>query len=143
MRVLIDTNVALTYVSGREDRFSDEVDLIMRKCAEEEIEGAIAFHSLSTIWYQARKLPEETRRDWIRQICELLTVTGASNEALLEAISNKNFKDFEDAMQDCCAVAFDADYTITANTKDFEGVSNVPAITPIEFLVNCLNKEAK
>ena len=85
MRVLIDTNIALTYVSGREDRFSDEVDLIMKKCAEEEIEGAIAFHSLSTIWYQARKLPEETRREWIRQICELLTVTGASNEALLEA----------------------------------------------------------
>ena len=37
-------------------------------------------------------------------------------------------------MQDCCAVSFDADYTITANIKDFEGVSKGPAITPIEFL---------
>lgn len=52
MRVLIDTNIALTYVSGREDPFSTEVDEIMRKCAEEEIEGAIAFHSLSTIGMQ-------------------------------------------------------------------------------------------
>ena len=51
MRVLIDTNVALTYVSGREDPFSNEVDTIMQKCAKEEIEGALAFHSLSTIWY--------------------------------------------------------------------------------------------
>ncbi len=65
MRVLIDTNVALTYVSGREEPFSNEVDAIMRKCAKEEIEGALAFHSLSTIWYQTRKLPEAIRRDWI------------------------------------------------------------------------------
>ncbi len=134
MRVLIDTNVALTYVSGRKDPFSDEVDLIMQKCAMEEIEGALAFHSLSTIWYQTRKLPEATRRDWIRQLCELLTVLGADNKAVIEAVNDVKFKDFEDALQDCCAKAFEADYTITANTRDYNGVSKVPAITPREFL---------
>ncbi len=134
MRVLIDTNVALTYVSGREDPFTSEVDTIMRKCAEEEIEGAVAFHTLSTIWYQTRKLPEEMRRDWIRQICALLTVTGADNKAVLEAIDDIDFKDFEDALQDCCAASFQADYTITANIKDFKGVSKIPALTPKEFL---------
>ena len=41
MRVLLDTNIALTYLSGREDPYSGEIDVIMRKCAEEEIEGAI------------------------------------------------------------------------------------------------------
>lgn len=134
MRVLIDTNVALTYLSGREDPFSNEVDIIMRKCAEEKIEGAIALHSLSTIWYQTRKLPEETRRDWIRQICELLTVSGTNNDAVLAAINNNEFKDFEDALQDCCAASFQADYTITANVRDFKSVSNIPALTPKEFL---------
>ena len=134
MRVLIDTNIALTYLSGREDPFSNEVDTIMRKCAEEEIEGAIAFHSLSTIWYASRKLPDATRRDWIKQICELLTVSGADNKAILGAVDHTDFKDFEDALQDCCAGAFHADYTITANVKDLKGVSNVPALTPKEFL---------
>lgn len=134
MRILIDTNVALTYVSGREDPFSNEVDIIMRKCADEEIEGAIALHSLSTIWYATRKLPENTRRDWIRQICELLTVAGAENDAVLDAIDNKEFKDFEDALQDCCAASIKADYTITANVRDFKDVSNIPALTPKEFL---------
>jgi len=127
MRVLIDTNVALTYVSGRDDLFSDEVDAIMQKCAKEEIEGALAFHSLSTIWYQTRKLPEATRRDWIRQLCELLTISGADNKAVLGAINDEDFKDFEDALQDCCATAFEADYTITANIQDFKGVSKIPA----------------
>ena len=134
MRVLIDTNVALTYVSGREDSFSNEVDAIMQKCAKEEIEGALAFHSLSTIWYQTRKLPEATRRDWIRQLCELLTISGADNKAVLGAVNDVNFKDFEDALQDCCATSFEADYTITANIKDFKGVSKIPALTPKEFL---------
>lgn len=134
MRVLIDTNVALTYVSGREDPFSKEVDIIIRKCAEDELDGAIALHSLSTIWYQTRKLPDDTRRDWIRQICKLLTVSGTDNEAVLDAINHTEFKDFEDALQDCCASAFQADYTITANIKDFKGVSNIPALTPKEFL---------
>ena len=134
MRVLIDTNIALSYVSGREDPFSTEVDEIMRKCAEEEIEGAIAFHSLSTIWYATRKLPEKTRRDWIKQICELLTICGADNDSILEAVENTDFKDFEDALQDCCASIFTADYTITANIKDFENVSKIQALTPKEFL---------
>ena len=106
----------------------------MQKCAKEEIEGALAFHSLSTIWYQTRKLPEATRRDWIRQLCELLTISGADNNAVLEAINDEDFKDFEDALQDCCATAFKADYTITANIRDFKGVSKIPALTPKEFL---------
>lgn len=134
MRVLIDTNVALTYVSGREDPFSEDVDTIMRRCAEEMIEGGIAFHSLSTIWYATRKLPDATRRDWIKQICEILTVSGADNKAVLDAVSHTEFKDFEDALQDCCAETFHADYIITANNKDFKGVSNIPALTPKEFL---------
>ena len=34
MKVLIDTNVAITYISGRDDPFSAEIERIMRLCAE-------------------------------------------------------------------------------------------------------------
>ena len=37
MRVLFDTNVALTYLSGRDDPFSKEAAVIMKKCAEGEV----------------------------------------------------------------------------------------------------------
>ncbi len=134
MKILIDTNVALTYVSGREDPFSDDVDEIMLMCAREEIKGAMAFHSLSTIWYQARKLPDETRREWIKQLCELLTITGADNVSVLLAVKNTDSKDFEDALQVCCAETFQADYIVTANISDFRGHSEIPALTPREFL---------
>ena len=38
MKVLIDANVAITYISGRDDPFSSEIEKIMRLCAEEKIE---------------------------------------------------------------------------------------------------------
>ena len=134
MRVLIDTNVALTYLTRREDPYTEEADEILRMCSDEVLEGAIALHSLSTIWYKARKLQPEKVRAWIRLLCILLTVSGADNRALLAAIDDESFSDFEDAMQDCCASSFSADYIITANLKDFAGKSKIPALTPKEFL---------
>lgn len=134
MRILIDTNIAITYISGREDPFSSEAEQIMRLCAEEKIEGVLAFHSLSTIWYVSRKMPEDMRRGWIRKLCILLTVAGAGTDSILEAVENLDFRDFEDAMQDCCAAAAEADYIVTGNVRDFAGHSAVAPVTPVEFL---------
>ena len=134
MRVLIDTNLAFTYVTGREDPFSSEIDRIMELCSTERIEGVLAYHSLSTIWYLMRKAPDEKRREVMRLLCELMTLSGADNETVLAAINDPAFKDFEDAMQDCCAVDSKADYIITANIKDYAGHSRVPALTPQDFL---------
>ena len=134
MKVLIDTNVALTYVSGREDAFSSEIDKIFELISDGEIEACLAFHSLSTIAYVTRKLDDEVRRDWLRQMCELLTICGSDNRTILNALDNKEFKDLEDILQDCCALSADADYVITANMKDFKGVSQIPGLTPAEFL---------
>ena len=134
MRVLIDTNLAFTYVTGREDPFASDIDRIMELCSTEAIEGVLAYHSLSTIWYLMRKAPNEKRREVIRHLCELLTLFGAENETVLAAVDDPAFKDFEDAMQDCCAIDSRADYIITANIKDFEGHSKVPALTPKGFL---------
>lgn len=134
MKVLIDTNVLLTYLSGREDQCSSACERIIQLCADERIEGVVAFHSLSTIWYVTRRAPEELRRGYIRQICLLLTISGANNDTVLQAIENQDFHDFEDALQDCCAIESGCDYIVTANTKDYSGHSNVPALFPNDFL---------
>ena len=134
MKVMIDTNVAITYISGRDDPFASEIEKIMLLCAEEKIEGILAFHSLSIIWYVSRKAPDEERRKWIRKLCTLLTISGADNQLILEAIDKTDFKDFEDALQDCCAVESGAEYIITVNKRDFETHSMVTPLTPQEFL---------
>ena len=131
--VLIDTNVVYTYLTEREDVYLYESRKIIYLCATEKIKGYIAFHTLSNIWFIARKIPSMIRRLWLLRICQILTVAGASHSDVLDAIHNDNFPDFEDCLQDKCAKAAGCDYLITTNIKDFR-TSEVRALTPKQFL---------
>ena len=66
-------------------------------------------------------------------VCDLLTIVGASQEEIVDAVQNKSFKDFEDCLQDKCAKDAGCDYIVTANIRDFKE-SEVPAIPPDELL---------
>ena len=106
----------------------------MNLCALKEIEGYMAFHSLSTLWYVMRKeCPDTERRRQLKNVCKVLTVVGAEQDAILDAIDRDSFKDFEDCLQDKCAAGVHADYLITCNIKDYTE-SETKAVTPAEFL---------
>ena len=135
LKILIDTNVAITYLSGREDKYSDECRAIMKYCATGKIIGYIAQHSLSTIWYYTRRLPDYERRGWLSDLCTTLTVAGVSHDGIIEAIKRNDFSDFEDCMIDECAAEIACDYIVTANIDDFT-VSYITALTPDDFLKN-------
>lgn len=103
-------------------------------CMDGSIKGYVAFHSLSVIWYSSRKYaPEQTRRNWLHQICEFFGISSAGNYELSKEAYNTAFRDFEANMQAICAESVGADYIVTVNTKDFEH-SNVKAVTPEEFI---------
>lgn len=85
------------------------------------------------LWYILRKVPEIKRREWMADICSFIQVTGASHEEVVKAIRMKEFKDFEDCLQDKCAKSVGAKYIITRNVIDFND-SEVRAISPEEFL---------
>ncbi|MBO6179258.1 MAG: PIN domain-containing protein [Selenomonadaceae bacterium] len=133
IKVLIDTNVAMTFLTKREDPYIKETDEIMYACASEKIIGFLAFHSLSTIWYLGRKFGEAKGREMLETVCDLLYIVGASQKEVEDAVQNKQFKDFEDCLQDKCAKEANCDFIVTANLKDFT-VSEIPAISPDEFL---------
>ena len=134
MKVLIDANVIITYISGSEDKYSSEAEQIMQLCAEEKIEGIIAFHTLSIVWYVSRKLPEEDRREWLRLLCTMFTVSSAAQDSIKDAIDDIAFADFEDALQDRCGFEAEADFLVTANIQHFADKSKTPALTPDRFL---------
>ncbi len=69
----------------------------------------------------------------ILRLCNVLTVVGASQDEVINAIQNENFSDFEDCLQDKCAKEAGCDYIVTANLKDFTN-SEVPAIAPNELV---------
>ena len=135
MKILVDTNVIINYLTCREDKYSEESEQVMTMCAKEKIEGYVAFHSLSIIWYFSgrEKKPEEIRREWLDRVCKVLTTASAGHETIIEAVHNWEFRDFEDNLQDICAQSVGCDYIVTVNTKDYEH-SRVKALTPAELV---------
>ena len=134
MVVLLDTNVVINYMTNREDPFLAESIKIMELCGDKDVKGYLAFHSLSIIWYALRKYySDNKRREMLRDLCNVLTVVGAEQSAILDAIDKETFKDFEDCLQDKCAAGVHADYLITCNVKDY-AESETKAVTPAEFL---------
>ena len=66
-------------------------------------------------------------------MCNCIDVISVGHKQIIDAIRNVDFKDFEDCLQDECAVAVGADYIVTCNIKDYEH-SKVKAVTPDEMI---------
>ena len=133
MGVLFDTNAILDYLLVREPQYnyvSNLIDLSQQR----RIKTYVAFHSMSIIWYLMRKnfSPVE-RRKFLLKVTNIFIVVSAPQDAVVEAILNENFPDFEDCLQEKCALNVNADYIITSNVKDF-AASKVPAVTPAEMV---------
>lgn len=133
MLVLIDTNVILDILEKR-DPFYEASSEILSLCAAKKIKGCIAIHSISNIFYILRKhYSAENRRRLLLGILDFLQIAGVDHENVRHALERNDFSDFEDCLQDECAMQHYADYIITRNIDDFSN-SNIPAITPHDFL---------
>ena len=134
MDVLIDTNIIMDYITKRVS--SPNLDASIRAiemCTESDIHGYVAFHSISNLWFSLRTMPQNIRRQWLIYICEILTVIGTEHDKVIRALHNREFKDFEDCLQDECAIHANVDYIITWNIADYK-LSHVPAITPLQWI---------
>ncbi len=133
MRALIDTNVLLDFLLGREPYFSN-ADRIIKLCADKKIQGFMAAHSIPNMFYILRKdMTEEERREMLLNLCDIFAIEGIDSAKIVAALKNSAFKDLEDCLQSDCAKRIRADYIVTRNIKDF-AISEVPAILPEDFL---------
>lgn len=130
MDVLIDTNVIMNAVTERDDPFKEASIRVMELCVSGALNGYIAFHSLSTIWYVIRKArSDKEARYLLENVCKILNVAAATQEQVMEAIADTDFRDFEDCLQDKCAQNVGADYLVTCNIRDFRH-AKTRAVTP-------------
>ena len=133
MRVLVDTNVVLDYIAKREP-YAEQAYNIVKMCADREIDGCIAAHTILNLFFILRKeLSVDERKATIRKLCRVFTVVGVDILKIMSALENNSFEDFEDCVQHECAVDFGSDYIITRNIPDFAG-GNIKAIAPSDFL---------
>ena len=132
MRILVDTNILIDWVSHR-DNYQNAREIVYL-CANREIEGCIAAHSVTNMFYILRRnLGLAERKTLFDTISRIFAIMPVDEQKLRAAVNNADFKDFEDCLQMECAKEFGAEYIVTRNVSDFEN-SSINAVEPLDFL---------
>lgn len=133
MVVLVDTNIIIDALANREP-YADNAKKILEKCAAREVTGILAAHSIPNMFYIFRKnFSQDERRFLLKNLCNIFKISDLNAKKILAALENEKFVDFEDCLQEECAVESMADYIVTRNLADFAN-SRVKVILPEEFL---------
>ena len=132
-KILVDTNVLLDYLLGRDPFFEDAKKVIL-SCTEGDTKGCIAAHSISNMFFILRKdYTAGERREILSSLCTIFNVEGIDKAKLLAGLANEEFFDFEDCLQMECAKSYGAEYIVTRNVADYSA-SEIKAILPSEYL---------
>ena len=130
---LVDTNIIIDALANREP-YADNAKKILEKCAAREVTGILAAHSIPNMFYIFRKnFSQDERRFLLKNLCNIFKISDLNAKKILAALENEKFVDFEDCLQEECAVESMADYIVTRNPADFAN-SRVKVILPEEFL---------
>lgn len=133
MRILLDTNLLLDYLTEREPFYQAAYRIVLG-CKNRDYEGIVAAHSIVDIFYILRKhFTNSERRKLLLAFFEILQVEAVDGEKLRTALKNGMFADFEDCLQVECAKSAAADFIITRNAKDY-ALSDVPILSPEQFV---------
>ncbi len=133
MIILVDTNIILDLFLERKPH-ADAAQVIITKCAEREVIGYLAAHSIPNLFYILRKYyTQKERRELIKNLCNIFRISVLNVEKIISALDNEEFADFEDCLQEECAVEAIADYIVTRNLNDYKK-SRVKVIEPDEFV---------
>lgn len=133
MLILFDTNIILDILEKRQP-FYEASKSVLEACISNDMQGCIALHSVSNIYYILRKrYSAADRRKLLLNLLDLLQVAGTDHEHVKNALQRESFSDFEDCLQDECAKQIHADYIVTRNVSDFSS-SDIPAVTPEDML---------
>ena len=122
-------------VDDTNEPYADNAKKILEKCAAREVTGILAAHSIPNMFYIFRKnFSQDERRFLLKNLCNIFKISDLNAKKILAALENEKFVDFEDCLQEECAVESMADYIVTRNPADFAN-SRVKVILPEEFLI--------
>ncbi len=134
MRVLLDKNIILDFLLEREPFFSD-ADTVLQTIRTGQVEGFITATTLTNIFYIARKIKGTViAKQYVSIILATLEVIPV-DRPILEAALASNLSDFEDAVQEACAMRENLDAIVTRVRADFAG-STIPIFSAGELLQN-------
>ena len=122
-----------------------KVDEIFQHFNDGELSEDERYNCVIEIWDKAtddviaqiqksfNSLPDDECRKIISSLLNSFEIAQIDKSHIKAAIERKNFKDFEDCLQDECASSFTADFIITRDKNDFLNAKTTPLL-PTEFL---------
>lgn len=151
MRIFLDTNVVMDYLTSRGDESATEK--IFESIDSGEHMGFLSIGSFYTIIYlterflkdKGMKNPQRLTclRDILSTLLDSLEIAGHTREDLLDGIQDKQFKDLEDSCQLQSAKKSSCPCLITTNKKDFHDSDStaIKILTPKEFVKSFLSNK--
>jgi predicted nucleic acid-binding protein len=131
-KIFIDSDIILDVATGRLPFVSLSKECLSLIEKGKAI-GVISSNSVTNIYYILRKIGSADRaRQFLRTIIKYITVLSVDHESIKKALDSK-FLDFEDGVQNYCALRNQCDLILTRNTKDYS-FSELMVLEPKEFL---------
>jgi predicted nucleic acid-binding protein len=131
-QVLFDLNILLDVLQERAE-FYDFSALLLARAETGRIQGWLAAHSVTTLFYLIAKgrSPEQARVT-LTSLLQFLKIAPVDQNTIEQAL-NLPYRDFEDAVQMIAALQVQADYLLTRNVRDYEPAP-LEVIQPAELL---------
>ena len=132
-KVLIDLNIILDFLNKR--NFHQEAAQLLNRCVEGKLSGYICAHEVTTLSYFLFKEQKDKNKvaGIISSLLDIFHVIPI-DETILKNSLLSPITDYEDAVIEVSAVAFDIDYILSRNISDFKQ-SRIPTYTPEQFFL--------
>ena len=131
-KVFIDSDIILDVATGRIP-FVEYSKTALALIENGFALGVVSSNSITNIYYILRKISSnEKAKSFIKTILEYISVISVDHENIQNALESK-FVDFEDGVQNYCALKNRCDLILTRNIKDYT-FSELQVLEPNEFL---------
>ena len=132
-RILIDTNIIIDLLARRKE-FYNEAAALFSLADKRELQLTISALTFANTSYVLSKLssPKEAK-EILRKFKVLVEILSLNDKIIVLALSDNDFKDFEDGLQYYSAIENKIDVILSRNKKDFKN-SKIPVLTAKEYL---------
>lgn len=131
-KVFLDTNVLLDVVLDREGAARAR-----RIMAMGQIRLYVSFLTMANLSYVIRCRGVADCMACLDSMTRLCNVLPMTESQMWEVLHGQLPADIEDAFQIMCAEEKECDYIVTSNTAHFKEYTDIPVLTPAEFLSHC------
>ena len=137
-KLFLDSDVLLDLLLSRAP-FTDDIEALIEHSINSEIKLCTSPISITNIHYIIGKLENQSKANLKTQ--KILKIVRMENvgQKVMDRASKSKFKDFEDSVQNYCAVESEHKIIITRNTKDYKK-SEISILTPREYLAKIDNE---